>query len=323
MTRRGYVAGTLAVLVLLVVPLALGSLHTPADTKRDSSVDRAARVLLVATGDRRTAETITCESEAAPPQSLPLTGSLQGARLCATTPRYRRWTAPEALFDHLDVLAAGLARLEPAPEHAYCFQSSGSYHYDLRLVVDGEVVSLRTQPSCLEFSVGGLDYWNTDEPFDAYLEALATQRSEREPPPLRPTTALDCAATPRGQDHALSPLGDPLTMVEAVSCWRSDSKGDTPPWRDAVPIPPGELARMVAEMRAEPRRDMGFDHDPCADQKWFWQDILGRTRWGDVVVIRGVCDTYLLSDVNSVAPKDRDFWYPSPESQRILDGLRR
>lgn len=323
MTRRGYVAGSLAALVLLVVPVALGSLHTPSDRRPDSSDGRAGVVALVTASDKQVAERITCGSDAASPASLPLTGSLQGARLCATTPRYRRWTAPEPLFDHLDVLAAGLARLEPAPQDYRCFQSGGSYHYDLRLMVDGEVVSLRTQPDCLELTAGGIDYLNSGEPFDAFLEALTAQRSERKPPPLRPTTALDCAATPRGQDHALSPLGDPHEMVEAVSCWRPDSKGDTPPWRGPVDVPPPAIATFVAETRAEARQDKGFDHDPCAGQQWYWQDILGRTRWGDVVVIRGVCETYLLRDVNSVAPEDQEFWHPSPEAQRILDGLRR
>jgi len=305
MTRRGYVVGALAVLVLLIVPLALGSLHTPAGTRPDSSVARTGRITLVAAGDKRTAEGITCASKAAPPTSLPLTGSLQGARLCAATPRYRRWTAPEPLFDHLDVLAAGLARLEPAPKDYICFQSGGSFHYDLRLVVDGQEVSLRTQPSCLELTAGGVDYLDSDEPFDAFLDALTAQRAERQPPPLRPTKALDCAATPRGQDHALSPLGDPLEMVEAVSCWRPDSTGETPPWREAVAVPTRALATFVAEMRTHARRDVGFDHDPCAGREWFGQDLLGRTAWGDVVVVRGVCESYLLSDVDSVAPEDQ------------------
>ena len=289
MTRRGYVAGALAALVLLVVPLGLVPfVLAPLQTERDHPA-RPERPTLDDAGDRRAAGAISCDAAVDAPASLPLTGSLQGARLCATTPRYRVWTAPEALFEDLDVLATALAGLEPVPLDARCFQSGGSYHYDLRLVVDGKVVSLRTQPSCLEFTVGGVDYQDTSEPFDAYLVALARQRSRRDPPPLSPTTALDCTATPRGQDHRLSPLGDPREMVEAVSCWRPDSRGDIGPWRGGAPLAPRDLAVLM----------------------------------GDVVVIRGICDTYLLSDGNSVVPEDQEFWYPSPAAQRLLDQLRR
>lgn len=322
MTRRGYVAGALVALVLLVVPLGLVPyVLAPLNADREPPARRE-RPTLDAAGDRSTADAITCDAEAAPPASLPLSGSLQGARLCATTPRYRAWTAPEPLFESLDVLAAGLGRLEPPEKGTFCAQS-GSYHYDLRLVVDGEVVSLRTQPSCLEFSVGGVDYWNTDEPFDAYLTALAQQRSRRDPPPLAPTTALDCTATPRGQDHRLSPLGDPRDMVEAVSCWRPDSKDDVGPWRGGAPVAPRDLAVLMGDIPDHTRQDLGFDTGPCGNERYVWQDILGRTSWGDVVVIRGVCDTYLLSDGDDVVPEDQDFWYPSPPAQRILDRLRR
>ena len=219
--------------------------------------------------------------------------------------------------------ATALAGLEPVPEDTRCFQSGGSYHYDLRLVVDGKVVSLRTQPSCLEFTVGGVDYQDTSEPFDAYLVALARQRSRRDPPPLSPTTALDCTATPRGQDHRLSPLGDPREMVEAVSCWRPDSRGDIGPWRGGAPLAPRDLAVLMGDIPDHTRHDLGFDTGPCGNERYVWQDILGRTSWGDVVVIRGICDTYLLSDGNSVVPEDQEFWYPSPAAQRLLDQLRR
>ena len=324
MRGRGLVAAVVAALVLLVVPLALGSLHTRGDTTMAAPTkDPTPASALVDVGDPEVADSLTCEGEVVPPASLPLTGSLEGARLCATTPRYRRWTAPEPLFDQLDVLAAGIARLEPAPEDYMCFQGGGSYHYDLRLAVDGKVVSLRTQPSCLEFSVGGVDYLNTDEPFDAFLAALTTQRSRLAPPTLRAATALDCTSAPLGTDHALSPLGDPLAMVDAVSCWRPDSTGDVGPWRGGTRVPPAQLKVLMADLRANVRNGLGPDADLCADEGWYWQDLLGRTRWGDVVVIRGACDGFMLDAPDATSSEEQGRWHPSARSQRILDGLRR
>lgn len=326
MRGRGLAAAALVAVVALVVPVSLAALAgvggSGPDERRTTSRP-ADPPALVPSGDPAAAAELSCDGEVATPDSLPLAGTLQAARLCATTPRYRRWTAPEPLTEDLDVLAEALARLEPAPDDYMCFQSGGSHHYDLRLVVDGEVLSLRTQPSCLEFTVGGVDYLDTNEPFDAFLTAIVAQRSHHDPPPLSPTTALDCNLGTPGQEHALSPLGNPLEMVEAVSCWRPGSKGDVGPWRGAVSVPRARLATLLAEIPARTRRDLGFDSDPCGSKPWFWQDLLGRTRWGDVVVIQGVCETYLLSESDAVAPEDQEFWYPSPRAQRILDGLRR
>ena len=313
-------------MVALVVPVSLAALAgvggpTPGD--RRTARLQADPPRLVAAGDPAIAATLTCDGEVAAPTALPLEGSLQAARLCARTPSYLPWTAPEPLSEHLDVLAEALSQLEETPDDYMCFQSGGRYHYDLRLVVDGEIVSLRTQPSCLQFTVGGVDYLNTSEPFDAYLTALRAQRSRRAPPRLGPTTALDCHAGMPGQDHALSPLGDAVDMVEAVSCWRPDSKDDVRPWRVAVPVPSARLDTLLADMRVRTRSGPGFDENPCGDDRYYWQDLLGRTRWGDVVVIRGVCDTFLPDSADTTTPEDQEFWHPSPRAQRILDALRR
>lgn len=323
MRRRGYVAGAVAALVLLVVPLGLVPYVLAPVPAEDAPGTQPELSRLVVAGDADAAAALTCDGHGAPPRALPLKGTLEAARLCATSPRYRRWTAPEPLFTHLDVLAEGLDALEAAPEDYGCFQSGDFHHYDLRLVVDGAVVSLRTQPNCGELTAAGSDYLNSTEAFDAYLAALSAQRAGHEPPALMPTTALDCNPGQPWQDYPISPLGDASDMVEAVSCWRPDSKGDVGPRSDAVPVQPADLTTMMAEVRTSTRRDSGFDDEPCGDGPWYWQDLLGRTVWGDVVVLRGVCKTFLVSDAESTTPEDQEFWYPSLRAQRILDGLRR
>jgi len=93
---------------LLVVPLGLTStalLGSSAGPHEGHARDRPS---LVVAGDARAATELTCDGEADPPGSLPLTGRLEAARLCAIGPRHRRWTAPEPLADDLDGLAAAL-----------------------------------------------------------------------------------------------------------------------------------------------------------------------------------------------------------------------
>lgn len=80
---------------------------------------------------------------------------------------------------------------------------------------------------------------------------------------------------------------------------------------------------LVADMRKNPRRDLGWNNDPCRGRRWIDQDVVGQTRWGDVVVVRWACGTFMLDDPHATAPEDQEFWYPSPRAQRILDGLRR
>ena len=156
-----------------------------------------------------------------------------------------------------------------------------------------------------------------------FLDGIADQRTMSEPPARLKALALGCGSDTTFKDHVLSRIGDPWDLVAAVSCWRPAGEDDVPPWADPIPVPEADVALLTDDMSGHTRTDLGWNNDACRDQPVVWQDLVGQTRWGDVVAIRGVCDTYLLSDISAVAPEDQEFWYPSPAARRILDDLRR
>lgn len=251
------------------------------------------------------------------------------ARMCATDNGLLRWYAPQDTLDgDLGLLLHLLSTLQPVPrstdEQRYYCPDDGGYGFDLRLMrASGEVVSIPGDTGgCSTVRIGGADLGGSDGVLKAFLDAIARQRRTTEPAAALDALRLACGSDGPFGDHVVSRIGDPRDIVTAVSCWRPDSGDDVGPWRGPTPVPEALLAALVADMREHTRRDLGWDAEPCRDRPVTWQDLVGRTRWGDVVVVRGVCSTYLLSDVSSVAPDDQEFWYPSPRAQRILYRLR-
>jgi hypothetical protein len=326
MGGRGYVAFGLAVLVLVVLPLALAApalWEDPIDggaAARPSDVDAAPAV----------SPALTCVGRARPADAADVAPDrVVAARLCATDNGLSQWYAPQdSLHADLGPLVRGLAVLQPMPESTddqrYFCPDDGGDGFDLLLALDsGEVVSIPGDTGgCSTVRIGGKDVVGSDGVLTTFLASLADQRAGSDPAGALQTLPLGCGSDGPFGDHVVSRIGDPRDLMSAVSCWRPDSKHDIGPWRGPTALTDGEVARLVADMRDHARRDLGWHYEPCRDRPRIHQDLVGQTRWGDVVVVRGVCRTYLLSDVSSVAPEDQAFWYPSPAAQRILDGLR-
>jgi hypothetical protein len=326
MGRRGYVAGAMAALVLLVVPLGLVPFvlaPLSADEAQPTS-----RIDSVA-GDPTVAAAMTCSEPADPAHDAPT--EVVAARMCATDNGLARWYAPQdGLYADLRPLVELLGSLEPMPESTsegrYFCPQDGGWGFDLRLALaSGETVSVPGDTGgCSTVRIGDEDVVGSDEVLQLFLDGIAEQRTTSEPPALLDELALGCGSDTTFKEHVLSRIGDPRELVRAVSCSRRPGRvGDVGPWRDPVDAAADQVATLASDMRGHTRVDLGFDKDPCADQRWVDQDLVGQTRWGDVVVVRGVCDTYLLSDVSTVAPEDQEFWYPWLEAQRILEHLRR
>lgn len=325
MGRRGYVAGAVAALVLLVVPLGLVPYVLDPLSAEDATSSGAA--LRPLPGDPAVAAAMSCADPAGPASELPTRAV--AARMCVTDEGVMPWYAPQdSLYADLTALVGLLEGLEPAPESTdteryYC-TSDGGYGFDLRLAfASGDVVSIPGDTGgCSTVRVGGKDLVGSDEVLATFLDALAAQRLSSPPAADLDALPLACGSDGPFGDHVVSRIGDPRDLVTAVSCWRPN-RDDIGPWRGPTPVPEALLDELVTDMREHTRRDLGWDDEPCRDRPVIWQDLVGRTRWGDVVVVRGVCSTYLLSDVSTTAPAEQEFWYPAHRAQRILDRLRR
>lgn len=321
MTRRGYVAGALAVLVLLVVPLGLVP-YVLAPLQRDEA-PMPARDGRPLPGDPAVAAAMTCADRAAPASEVPV--GVVAARMCATDNGLARWYAPQdSLHADLVPLLDLLGSLEPMPESTdedryYC-TDDGGVGFDLRLALaSGEVVSVPGDTGgCSTVRIGDQDVVGSDEVVATFLDGITAQRTVSGPAEVVVELPLGCGSDTSFADHILSRIGDPAGMVRAVSCLMPDSGK----WGDGVPITSRQVATLMADLSQGTRKDQGFADLPCGKDDFYNQDIVGQTSSGDVVALRGACGVFLVTDASSTAPEDEEYWYPSPESQRILHRLR-
>ena len=255
--------------------------------------------------------------------------------MCDTDSGVATWFAPQdGLHEGLEPLLAVLTDAEAVPETSgsgdryYC-TDDGGYGFDLRLALgSGEVVSIPGDTGgCSTVRIGGADLVGSDEVLATFLEALAAQRADARPPAAVEPLDLGCRNAEPPVDHRLSLIGDPSDLVSAVTCWRPNAD-ETPPWRDRKQVPVRALAVLVDDLTSHSRLAGEFGEPDCPGglDDYYTQDVVGQTRWGDVVAVRGVCREFLASPAAfwqaSDAVAEQPFWKPSPRAQRILDGLR-
>ena len=268
---------------------------------------------------------LSCDSELREVPHLPLEAEPIAFLLCADPDGSGPWTSPDDLVEgDLAPLVEVLADLEPTPDEPYdcTFQGGPAYELLLRFSRDRYARIHGDTGGCGVVSVASGDWFGADEVLDAALALVEGQR-ERLP---APTAIPDAPGCPVDGDlgPAYSLTGEVTDLTAAVSCWRPDAK-ELPPFGDPVPVPAGELRRLMAdvEQNSEPL-EMPGDYDcPGGPRKLYSQVLVGRTPWRDLIALTGMCHEFYVG-VWSQRPGDDPprVWRPSPESQRILDGLR-
>lgn len=269
---------------------------------------------------------VSCDGVVPPAASVPT--EVVAARLCATDDGLSRWYAPQdTLQGDLRPLVDLLVGLQPVAGsttegRTFC-PDDGGIGFDLRLALaSGELVSVAGDTGgCSTVRVGGADLGGSDGVVATFVGALLAQRSRSDPPSSLVALHLGCGDGTWG-DHRLSLVGDPRELVRAVSCSRPAGGDDVTPWGRPVAVRVGDVALLTADMRSRTRVGQDSDDGSCRDRAPVDQDLVGQTRWGDVVAVRGACGAYLLSDVTAVAPEDQELWRPSPRARRILEQLR-
>lgn len=319
MTRRGYVAGALGAAALLVAVLSVVRLVLAFDdgeAVEPVSIDEAYAI----------DGPLTCDSKLQEVPVLPLEAEPVALLVCADPDSSSPWTAPADVVEgDLSELRAVLDDLERAPDEPYDCTYQGGPAYDLFLRFS------RERYARIHGDTGGCgvvtpaigEWFGANEVLDTALALVEEQRDEQ-PEPTRIPEAPGCPVD-SNLGPAYSLTGEVTELVVAVSCWRPDAR-KLPPFGDPVPVPPRQLEALLADVEenSDPL-EMPGDYDcPGGPKELYSQLLVGRTAWGDLIALSGMCREFYV-DVWSQRPGDDPprVWRPTPRSQRILDDLRR
>jgi len=250
---------------------------------------------------------------AAAPATLPV-GPV-AARLCALESVGMSWIAPQDVLkaDAAAEVAGIIATLEPRDPDWIC--GAGGPAFDLVVTLDdGKVRSYRNDGRCNEFQTADGLVHGADRALEAFLAAVEKQRRSGVPESIE-RVRLSCSEGADRFGRRTSLIGDPRDLVRAISCWRPND-AEPPPWRQSRPLTRAEVRLITGDLSRRTTEQKGYD-ETCGEDSYYWQDIVGQTRWGDVVTLRGVCRTFL---VEGRSPET--YWHPSPKAQALLDALR-
>ncbi len=316
MTRRGWVAGCLAALVLLLVPVGLVPLITGHGQPRTTPISVDDYYALDGP--------LTCESEVKEVPTLPLEAEPTALLVCADADGSMPWTAPTHLVEgDLSGLVTALSVLEPAPDQPYDCTFQGGPAYDLLLRfsrnrfarIHGDI------GGCGVVTVASGDWFGAQGVLDVVIAAVVEQRSRSKPPKTVQRVDLDCnAGLESASGWPISLTGDVADLTRLVSCWQPGAP-QLGAWTEAA-VPPEAvriLARDIARL-ASTSTDPAELRCPGGPRSHYFQQLIGQTAWGDFLMVPGECRRFYASMSSDEPPP---VWIPSPSAQRILDDLRR
>ncbi|CUR60998.1 exported hypothetical protein [metagenome] len=315
MTRRGYVAASLGVLVLLGA--AFGVVRELRD--RDDGLTTTS-----ASDYYRVDGELTCDTGVREVPTLPLEAEPVTMLVCADPDSSTPWTAPAELVEgDLSQLVNRLSSLEPAPDGDVACTMQGGPAYDLVLRFSrGRVAKVHGDTGTCGFVTTAAGRWlGASDVLDTALALVERHREGRTPPASASRTAdLSCGAALAPPEPARSLTGDAADIVRMVSCWQPNAP-ELGTWSETV-VPARDVRVLTRDLarRASTSADPRDLHCPGGLRRLYFQTLVGQTAWGDLIVIPGECRrfyTALTSD------RPAPVWHPSPRAQRILDRLRR
>jgi hypothetical protein len=265
-----------------------------------------------------------CDSDVKEAPTLPLPHEPTALLICAREGGGTVWTAPQdTLTGDLSGITDALGRLEPAPESPYDCTFQGGPEFDLlmRLPDDRAVRVHGGTGGCGVVSTSGREWFGAQDVLDAVIEAVEEQRSRTEPPQTVQPIDLDCNAGRASElGWPMSLAGEVADLTRLVSCWQPDAK-ELGAWSEAA-VPRKDvqvLARDIVRL-ASTSDDPANLRCPGGPRNHYFQQLVGQTAWGDLLVVAGECRRFYAS-----MPSDEPalVWHPSPRAQRILDVLRR
>lgn len=314
MTRRGYVAGGLAALVLVLMSFGLVRLLTGDD--RPTTTPISADAFYALDGP------LTCDSEVQEVPTLPLEAEPMALLICADPEGSQPWTAPTELVEgDLTSLVDALSDLEPAPDEPYDCTFKGGPAYDLLLRFSRDRFARihGATGGCGVVTTAAGEWFGARNVLDVAIAAVEEQRQQSEPPTEVQAQDLSCARVLTDTGPPLSLIGEPADFVRMVSCWQPNGR-ELGAWSEAAVASEDGVLAMDIERLASPTGDPTDLRCRGGRRSHYFQQLIGQTAWGDLLVVAGECRRFF-----AWMPSDEPapVWHPSPRAQRILDDLRR
>lgn len=229
---------------------------------------------------------------------------------------------PELLREDLDGLMTRISTLEPdVDDSGFCSADGGSGFTLMFGYPDGDVTAVSGDTGgCGTVETGSGKYLGADELLADVIDRFSDARAGQAPPSRMAPAALDCNQGVTF-DYVRSWTGRLQDASRALSCWRRNAP--EPGAFHVRDVGARDLRALVRDASTHQVRRRDFSRDVCDGFPFhFWQDLLLETTWGDVLVLRGVCDEFLVRQAKHENGRSA-YWHPSPQSQRILNRLRR
>jgi hypothetical protein len=265
---------------------------------------------------------LTCEREIHDVPHLPLEAEPVAMLVCADPDGSMPWTAPADLVTgDLTDLVRALSALERAPDEDYACTRQGGPAYDLLLRFSRDRFARihGDTGGCGVVTVASGEWFGAQAVLDAALALVERQRASSEPPAAVDPVDLDCnAGQDSGLGRPLSLTGDVADLTKLVSCWQPNAD-ELPPFPPGTEVRPRDVRALAADLAAhafESKRQPPL-RCPGGLDRYYFQHLVGQTRWGDLLVVYGACRQF------SIPGDPPRWWIPSPASQRLLDDLRR
>jgi len=234
------------------------------------------------------------------------------------------WRPPsELLREDLDGLLAEISALAPyvLESGTFCPADGGSGFTMMFGYPDGDVTAVSGDTGgCSTVEAGSGEYRGADDLLADVIERFTEARAGQDPPERSSPAVLDCNKDVEF-DYLRSRTGRLRDSIRALSCWGRNAPG--PGAFHVREVAERDLRVLVRDALSHQVRRNSYSPGVCDDRPYFfWQDLLLETTWGDALVLRGVCDEFLVRQAEDANGRST-FWRPGPQAQRILDGLRR